>query len=371
MILISTVVPRCALSYMASSPGRRGREVSAADIRRRLTFMSRELFADDGLDALECALLVSPSFVNAHISQLTVLDASWYLPTVNRDAHAEFESRRLPGARFFDIDRIADTTTGLPHMLPTVEAFAAAMTALGVEQDAPIVVYDSAGIFSAPRVLWTLRVFGARRVAVMNGGLPRWEREGFAVTTTPSLPCALSSTGLLRGGGNSDSEDWSLNINAVRRLEDMLVNIALQTPDSGAVDRMLAGVRSGTRVSDFSDGTDLCVDARAAARFAGTAPEPRAGVRGGHAPGARNVPFSSVLREDGTFRERDELEAIFAAAGVDVHREGGITLSCGSGVTACVIFLALALCGRPVERTGVYDGSWSEYGACPTAPVVT
>lgn len=341
------------------------REVSAEDIRRRLSCMSRELSADDALDALESALLVSPQFVHANLSRLTILDASWHLPAANRDGRAEFESRRLPGARFFDIDAVADTTSSLPHMLPTVEAFAAAMSALGVSQDASIVVYDAAGIFSAPRALWTLRVFGARRVAVLNGGLPRWEREGFPIITSPSPP----PTTVPRGETNSESE-WSLDASAVRRIEDVLVNIALATPDSNAVDGMLAGVASGTRVSDFSDGNDLLVDARPAARFAGAAPEPRAGVRGGHAPGARNVPASAVLREDGTFRERGELCAIFDAAGVDVHHRGGITLSCGSGITACILFIALALCGRPVTRTGVYDGSWSEYGACPTAPVV-
>jgi thiosulfate/3-mercaptopyruvate sulfurtransferase len=258
---------------------------------------------------------------------LRVLDASWHLPGTGRSGRAEFEAAHIPGAVFFDIDAVSDPVSALPHMLPSAEAFGAAVSALGVSNTDAVVVYDSLGLFSAPRVWWMFRAMGHDDVRVLDGGLPRWRREG--LPTESGAPEVL----LARFEANARP----------------------------------ALVRSLDEVRAASGAGDQVVDARPAARFAGTAPEPRPGLRLGHMPGARNLPFSAVLDADGGLRPNPELRKIVRGAGVDL--EGGVTASCGSGVTAAVVLLALARLGR--WDAALYDGSWAEWGGRQDTAVVT
>lgn len=252
-----------------------------------------------------------------------VVDASWHLG--DRDGHYEFLERHIPGAVFFDIDAIADPGTDLPHMLPTPEAFAAAVGALGIAETDDIVVYDSVGLFSAARVWWTFRTMGARQVRVLDGGLPKWIAEGRPVESGEASP-------------------------APRRF------VPSFRPEL---------VRSLADVSEDLDGRAQVVDARPAARFRGETPEPRAGLRGGHMPGARSQPLSGLIDEDGTLKSEDELRRAFDEAGVDPA--GPTTATCGSGITAAGIVLALARLGN--ERAAVYDGSWAEWGGRSDLPI--
>jgi thiosulfate/3-mercaptopyruvate sulfurtransferase len=256
-----------------------------------------------------------------------IFDASWHMPATGRDAHVEFLAGHVPGAVFFDIDAIADRTTDLPHMLPTPEAFAAAIGALGLGDGMRAIVYDSVGLFSAPRLWWTLKAFGVDDVAILAGGLPAWIAAGQPVETGPAQPTPAHFT---------PRYDPGLVADAAR------VRAALAT------------------------GAAQVVDARSAERFRGSAPEPRPGLRSGHMPGARNLPFQSVL-ENGRLKNSASLEAVFAAAGVDLNRQ--MIATCGSGLTACILSLAHAATGRGPAT--VYDGSWSEWGARTELPVAS
>ena len=259
---------------------------------------------------------------------LCVVDATWYMPAENRSGREEHLSARIPGAVFFDIDEIADKTVDLPHMLPTVEAFAKAAGALGLSPDKEVVVYDAHGLFSAPRVWWTLRAMGFPKVRVLDGGLPRWIAEGHPVESGPTAPTAVDCPACL---------DAAL----VRAIDDMQ-----QVIDAGSAQ---------------------IVDARPAARFRAEAPEPRAGLRGGHMPGACNLPWNAVVGADGGLKSADDLRAAFAEAGVDL--ETPIVTTCGSGVSAAVLALALARLG--LDRTPIYDGSWTEWGGRDDTAIVT
>lgn len=260
-------------------------------------------------------------------AQAQVVDATWFMPGegVGRDSYA---AGHIPGAVFFDIDEIADRSTDLPHMLPEPQAFAEAAGRLGLRREATVVVYDAHGIFSAPRVWWMLRAMGFPTVFVLDGGLKKWRAEGRPIETEPAVPA---------GGALEPVHDPRL----VR--------------DLGAVKDLLA--RRDAQL----------VDARAAARFRGEAPEPRAGLRSGHMPGACNVPWGQLVNADGTLKPEGELRAAFEAAGVDLARP--IVTTCGSGVSAALLALGLARLGR--DDVAVYDGSWTEWGGRTDTEVVT
>jgi thiosulfate/3-mercaptopyruvate sulfurtransferase len=249
---------------------------------------------------------------------LRVVDGSWYLPTVPRDALVEYEIRRIPGAVYFDIDAIADTATTLPHMLPDAESFGRMAGALGLSETSEIVVYDGAGLASAPRVWWTLKSFGARNVRILDGGFERWMRERRPLERDDPRPPTPAT---FRAGFDP-----------------------ARVVDRATVARHLA------------EGDALVIDTRPAERFRGEAPEPRECIPSGHMPGALDIPAASFVA--GLSLASDE--AIRAAlAGVDLDRP--IVCSCGSGVTAAILWLALEAIGVPAERLRLYDGSWSEW----------
>lgn len=260
---------------------------------------------------------------------LVVLDGSMHLPTAKRDAKAEYRAEHIPGAIFFDIDEISDEASPLPHMLPSAAKFASRLKSMGIGDGMKIVVYDSEGLYSAARVWWMFRVMGHDDVAVLNGGLKKWKAEGRPLED--GIPPKRSERHFTA----------RYHADLVRNVDDV---------------KALIG-QSGVQI----------VDARAAARFEGTAPEPRAGLRAGHIPGSRNVPFTTLLQPDGTLKPVAELKKIFDGAKVDIDKP--VVTSCGSGVTAGVVAFALAMLGRP--DVAVYDGSWVEWGANTALPIET
>ncbi|NVO15790.1 MAG: 3-mercaptopyruvate sulfurtransferase [Rhodoplanes sp.] len=258
---------------------------------------------------------------------LVVLDASYYLPTQKRDAAAEYLAGHVPGALRFDVNAVADQTTTLPHMLPTAQEFAAAVGAMGISEHDTIVVYDGVGLFSAPRVWWTFGLFGAANVFVLEGGFPRWVAEGRPVEKGPVTRPAETF--------------------AVKTPPDIVADVA-------RVQRTIA------------EGSAQVVDARAADRFTGEAPEPRENLPSGHIPGSLNVPHAALVH-NGTLKPAAELRAAFEAGGVDLDKP--VLTTCGSGVSAAVLWLALHTLGR--DPVALYDGSWTEWAGRGDLPIAT
>ena len=275
--------------------------------------------------------IVTAAWLRDHSGQnnIKILDASSHLPTTGRDAQAEFIAQRIAGAGRFDINLIADTSSPLPHTLPSSDVFAAHMQALGLNDEDHIIVYCDSAHLSAARAWWMLRLFGHSKVSVLNGGLKSWITIGGATDSGAETPVAAGKFTIRSAVGAN-----AINLASLQAL-----------------------------VTDGIAGQ--IADARSAGRFAGTEPEPRAGLRAGHIPGSSNVPISSLLN-NGALKDKDDLAAAFAAGGIDISRP--VITSCGSGVTACGLALALAILGN--EKTFVYDGSWSEWGASD-APIET
>lgn len=270
--------------------------------------------------------LVSTQWLAEHRQSpdISIIDCSWHLPTAKRDAKAEFLAERIPGAQFFDIDVISDTESTLPHMLPKPEKFASQVRRLGIGDGKKVICYDSAGLFSAARAWWMFKVFGHDDVAVLDGGLPKWKAE--------NLP--------LEDGPPAKPQERHFTA----RFQSMLV-------------RDKADVRKALQVAD----------ARAPGRFQGVEPEPRPGVRAGHMPGAKNVHYATLLNADGTLKSEAELARVFETAGIDISKP--VVTSCGSGVTAAILSLALTELGA--RNHALYDGSWAEWGSAIDTPVAT
>ena len=274
--------------------------------------------------------LVSTAWLDDHLRDpdLRVLDASLYLPGSERDGHEEYNSGHIPGARFFDIDDISDHRSELPHMAPPVEKFISRLRKMGVGDGHQVVIYDGAGLFSAARVWWLFRLMGKTDVAVLDGGFPKWKAEGREVEDLPPMIRDRHMT--------------------VRRQAHLV--------------RDVTQVASASKLGDHE-----IVDARSPGRFRGDAVEPRPGLRAGHIPGSKNVHYASLLNEDGTMKDPDALKAAFEAGGVDLSKP--VITTCGSGVTAAILSLALERIGKTDHA--LYDGSWSEWGKYDDLKVAT
>jgi thiosulfate/3-mercaptopyruvate sulfurtransferase len=274
--------------------------------------------------------LVSTDWLAAHLSDpdLRVLDASYYLPDMGRDARSEYEAAHIPGARFFDIDEVSDSRSDLPHMAPPPEKFMSRLRAMGVGDGHQVVVYDGAGLFSAARVWWLFKLMGKPDIAVLDGGFPKWQREERPVEDLPPL-----------------ARDRHMTAQRQTQLVKDVTQVA-----------------QAVKLRDWQ-----IVDARSPARFRGEEPEPREGLRSGHIPGSCNLHYRALLNDDGTMKDAAGLRAAMTEAGVDLDKP--VITTCGSGVTAAIVNLALTRLGH--DRHALYDGSWAEWGRYPDLAVAT
>lgn len=293
--------------------------------------IGRICIAVGGLHSVPAKTIISPSDLADLIERcaVKVLDASWYLPGEARDPHREYLAARIPGSRFFDIDRIADSDHSCPHMLPDARQFARQVESLGVGSDDLVVIYDGKGLFSAPRAWWMFRAFGHDQVRILSGGLPAWQSHGFPVESG-------------EGTQSESDSDFKAEYQPQWVADKERVRAAMGTPDA------------------------LILDARSAPRFAGEEPEPRPAVRPGHIPGSQNLHYAGVIAEGGQgLKSAAELNRLFAGVGID--QAGSVITTCGSGISACILALALHELGR--SPVAVYDGSWAEWGADPACPI--
>lgn len=265
--------------------------------------------------------LVSTDWLALHLKDpdLRIIDASWYLPDAGRDPKSEYDAAHIPNARFFDIDEISDQRSNLPHMAPPAEKFVSRMRAMGIGDGHQVVVYDGMGLFSAPRLWWLFRLMGKTDVAVLDGGLPKWISEGNPIEDMPPV------------------------------MRDRHITVSLQN-------HIVVDVTQVAHASKLADHEIL--DARSPGRFSGEEPEPRPGMRSGHIPNSKNIHYKTLLNDNGTMKTKAELREVFDTAGVDLTRP--IITTCGSGITAAIIYLALERLG--VDRKALYDGSWAEWG---------
>ncbi|XWS10360.1 hypothetical protein CRYUN_Cryun39dG0070600 [Craigia yunnanensis] len=317
--------------------------MASSAIETRINFSTQSLSTNDPV--------ISVDWLHANLREpdLKVLDSSWYMPDEQRNPIQEYQVAHIPGALFFDVDGITDRTTKLPHMLPAEEAFAAAVSALGIQNNDGLVVYDGKGIFSAARVWWMFRVFGHDRVWVLDGGLPRWCASGYDVESSASSDAILKASAAIEAIEKVYQGHTAGPVTFQTQFQPHLV---------WTLDQVLRNIEEKTHQH---------IDARSKPRFDGAAPEPRKGIRSGHVPGSKCIPFPQMLDASQTLLPADELKKRFDEVGISLQRP--VVTSCGTGVTACVLALGLHRLGK--LDVSVYDGSWTEWVAQSDATVNT
>ncbi|PKA56046.1 Thiosulfate/3-mercaptopyruvate sulfurtransferase 1, mitochondrial [Apostasia shenzhenica] len=293
--------------------------------------------------------VVSPDWLHSNLREpdFKVLDASWYLPGEQRNPFQEYQMAHIPGALFFDVDGISDRKSNLPHMLPSEEAFSAAVSALGIHNKDGVVVYDGKGIFSAARVWWMFRVFGHDKVWVLDGGLPHWRDSGYDVESSASGDSVLKASAAIEAIEKVYHGQSVGPITFEAKFQPHLVWTLQQVKEN------------------IEGQTHQHIDARSKARFDGVAPEPRKGIRSGHVPGSTCIPFEQMLDGKKMLSPREELVKKFEQQGISLDRP--VVASCGTGVTACILALGLHRLGK--TEVPVYDGSWTEWGSNPDTPI--